>query len=162
MCTVWEKQFLSPGRIHGDWIGEVRDSGKDSAQNNRGQHFGNNMHAFNGGAVANATFPVMYAVGEEGRNFALFFDNTYKQRWDFTTSEWKVEASAGDLKAFIIVGEDLPSLRAEYMDITGRPPVRPKKPLAFGSQSTDLTIGPKQMTKSKLCAPINFRRRLNF
>lgn len=124
------EQFLTPGAFDGDWIGKVRDSGTDPSENNRGQFFGNNMHGYNGGAVGNATFPVLYAVGSENKNFALFFDNTYKQRWDFTAPEWKVETSGGALQGYLIVGENLPALRREYMDLTGRPPVPPKK--AFG------------------------------
>ena len=124
------EQFQTPGQTEGDWIGKVRDSGKDEAENNRGQHFGNNMHAYNGGAVGNATFPILYAVGPENKNFAFLFDNTYKQRWDFTTPTWKVETSGGALQGFVIVGADLPALRREYMGLTGRPPVPPKK--AFG------------------------------
>jgi alpha-glucosidase len=124
------EQFQEPGMTDGDWIGKVRDSGKDQAENNRGQHFGNNMHGYNGGAVGNATFPILYAVGPENKNFALFFDNTYKQRWDFTAADWKVETSGGALQGYAIVGENLPALRRGYMELTGRPPVPPKK--AFG------------------------------
>jgi alpha-glucosidase (family GH31 glycosyl hydrolase) len=124
------EQFQTPGQTEGDWMGKVRDSGRDEAENNRGQHFGNNMHAYNGGAVSNATFPILFAVGSENKNFAFLFDNTYKQRWDFTSPTWKVETSGGALQGFVIVGADLPALRREYMDLTGRPPVPPKK--AFG------------------------------
>jgi len=124
------EQFLTPGKFDGDWTGKVRDSGKDEAENNRGQHFGNNMHGYNGGAVGNATFPILYAVGPDNKNFAFFFDNTYKQRWDFTAPVWKVETSGGALQGYVIVGEDLPALRREYMNLTGRPPVPPKR--AFG------------------------------
>jgi alpha-glucosidase (family GH31 glycosyl hydrolase) len=124
------EQFLTPGKFDGDWVGTVRDSGSDPAENNRGQHFGNNMHGYNGGAVGNANFPVMYAIGKENRNFAFFFDNTYKQRWDFTAKIWKVETSGGALQGYVLTGPDLPALRAQYMDLTGHPPVPPKK--AFG------------------------------
>jgi alpha-glucosidase len=111
-------------------VGKVRDSGKDSNPHNRAQAFGNNMHGFNGGAVGNAQFPILYGVGRGNENFALFFDNTYRQRWDLTAQPWTVETSGGALRGFVILGPDLPSLRRDYLNLTGRAPVPPKK--AFG------------------------------
>jgi len=124
------EQFLTPGTAHGDWVGKVRDSGQDPNPQNRGQAFGNNMHGYNGGAVSNAQFPILYGLGNENKNFAFFFDNTYRQRWDLTSQPWKVETAGGELKGFVILGPDLPSLRRDYMILTGRPIVPPKK--AFG------------------------------
>lgn len=123
--------FGEPGVTEGDWVGRVRDSGHDDNKNNRGPAFGNNMHGYNGGAVGNAQFPILYAVGAQNKNFALFLDNVYRQRWDFTNkTKWQAQIDGGELRGYIFAGPDLPSLRRDYMTLTGRPPVPPKK--AFG------------------------------
>lgn len=124
------EQFIAPGSSAGDWVGKVREATPDSNQNNRGPAFGNNMQGFNGGAVGNAQFPILYAVGPGHKNFAFFFDNTYRHRWDFTAPIWKVETSGGVKQGYIMVGPNLTSLRQDYMKLTGRPPVPPLK--AFG------------------------------
>jgi len=124
------EQFLTPGKIDGDWVGKVRDSGTDGNPHNRGKPFGNNMTGYNGGAVGNAQFPIMYAVGPDKKNFALFFDNVHKSTWDFTAQPWKVETTGGELRGYIFTGPDLAHLRSTYMRLTGLPPVPPKK--AFG------------------------------
>jgi alpha-glucosidase len=122
------ERFQTPGVANGDWIGKVRDSGSDPKV--RGTEFGNNMGPFNGAMVGNAQFPILYATGLKDHNFALFLDNTFKQRWDFTARMWKVDVSAGELRGYIFAGPDLSYLRSAYMELTGRPPVPPKK--AFG------------------------------
>ncbi len=122
------ERFVTPGIANGDWMGRVRDSGDDPKS--RGVEFGNNMGAFNGAMVGNAQFPVMYAVGAKNKNFALFLDNTFKQRWDFSARLWRVEMGGEQTRGYIFTGPDLPYLRASYMELTGRPPVPPKK--AFG------------------------------
>lgn len=124
------EQFISPGSSAGDWKDKVREATPDSNQHNRGPAFGNNMHGFNGGAVGNAQFPIMYGVGSGHKNFAFFFDNTYRHRWDFTSKIWKLETTGGTKQGYVIVGPDLTTLRQNYMRLTGRPPVPPRK--AFG------------------------------
>ncbi|HUF65911.1 MAG TPA: TIM-barrel domain-containing protein [Gemmatimonadaceae bacterium] len=114
------EQFTDVGNPDGDWVGRERVPGDP---------FGNKMVGFNGGAVGNAMFPIMYAVGDGGLNYALFFDNVYAQRWDFRTDPWTVEAR-GPLRGYLIFGPDLPDLRSDYLELVGRPPVPPKK--AFG------------------------------
>jgi alpha-glucosidase len=124
------EEFLTPGKIDGDWVGKVRDSGTDGNPNNLGKEFGNNMTGYNGGAVGNAQFPILYALGPNKQNLALFFDNIFKHRWDFTSQPWKVESTGGDVQGYVITGPDLAHLRSAYMNLTGLPPVPPKK--AFG------------------------------
>lgn len=114
------EQFTEPGNPDGDWVGRERVPG---------DAFGNKMVGFNGGAVGNAMFPIMYAVGDAGLNYGLFFDNVYAQRWDFRSDPWTVEAR-GPLRGYLIHGPDLPDLRSDYLELVGRPPVPPKK--AFG------------------------------
>lgn len=122
------ERFQSPGIANGDWFGKVRDSGTDKKI--RGVEFGNNMAEFNGAMAGNAQFPIMYATGPKDRNFAFFLDNTFKQRWDFSARLWKVDMSGGPVRGYIFTGPNLSHLRSNYMELTGRPPVPPKK--AFG------------------------------
>ncbi len=113
------QQFVEPGNSDIDWDGRVREGGA----------FGNVMSPFNGGADGNTQIPVMYAVnGASFENYALFFDNTYRQRWDFTgKSQWKVETSGGEVRFYVMTGPDLLDLRKDYMELTGHPLVPPKK-----------------------------------
>ncbi|CAN5136295.1 hypothetical protein BH23GEM2_BH23GEM2_05430 [soil metagenome] len=114
------EQFTEVGNPDGDWLGKERVPG---------DAFGNKMVGFNGGAVGNAMFPIMYAVGEAGLNYGLFLDNVYAQRWDFRSDPWTVEAR-GPIRGYLILGPDLPDLRTDYLELVGRPPVPPRK--AFG------------------------------
>ncbi len=102
-----------------DWDGRVREGGQ----------FGNVMAGFNGGANGNTQVPVMYAVnGASNVNYTLFLDNKYKQRWDFTgTSQWKVEMWGDQIRFYFMSGPNLQDLRHDYMELTGYPPVPPKK-----------------------------------
>ncbi len=94
-----------------------------------GGQFGNVMAGFNGGANGNTQIPVMYAVnGATNINYALFLDNKYKQRWDFTgSSQWKVEMWGDQIRLYFMTGPNLQDLRHDYMELTGYPPVPPKK-----------------------------------
>lgn len=115
------EQFITPGEPDGDWTApnhQVRTPG-DS--------FGNQMVGYNGGAVGNAQFPILYALGAGEANYALFLDLPHKQRWDFAGNPWKVETSAEALRGYVFTGADLPALRTAYMDLTGHPPVPPRK-----------------------------------
>jgi len=115
------EQFTPPGQSAGDWTGRERVPGNA---------FGNLMYGYEGGAVGNAQFPVMYAVGEQKLNYALFLDDVYAQRWDFRTDPWRVSSRGDAVRGYVITGPDLPDLRRDYMDLVGRPPVPPRQ--AFG------------------------------
>jgi alpha-glucosidase len=113
------EQFIEPpGNPNGDWTGRVRTPG---------DNFGNQMIGFDGGANGNAQFPVMYAVGANNANYALFLDHIYKQRWDFTGNPWKVETLGDPIRGYLMTGPNLPALRQDFMEPTGHPPVPPKK-----------------------------------
>ena len=112
------EQFITPGNPDGDWTGRVRTPG---------DNFGNQMVGFNGGANGNAQFPVMYAVGANNANYALFLDHIYKQRWDFTVNPWKVETLGDQIRGYLMTGPSLPDLRKNFMELTGHSPVPPKK-----------------------------------
>jgi len=115
------EQFIDRGNSNGDWTGRVRTPGDD---------YGNQMVGFDGGSNGNAQFPILYALGPDYANYALFLDHIYKQRWDITGNPWKVETWGNQIRWYVMTGPDLPDLRKDYLELTGRPPVPPKK--AFG------------------------------
>ena len=112
------QQFVEPGQSDIDWDGRVREGGP----------FGNIMAGFNGGANGNTQIPVLYAVnGATHENYAVFLDNVYRHRWDFTSpSQWQVEVADGALQFYLMGGPDLLDLRRDFMGLVGRPPVPPR------------------------------------
>jgi hypothetical protein len=48
--------------------------------------FGNGFQGFQNAALGNVQIPVYYAVGSNHLNYAVFMDNVYRQRWDFTVN----------------------------------------------------------------------------
>ncbi|MBN1323906.1 MAG: DUF5110 domain-containing protein [Methanotrichaceae archaeon] len=115
------EQFQEPGTPDGDWTGWTRSPGNA---------YGNRMTHFSGGFTGNAQFPVIYTLGEGYSNFALFIDIPEALSWDFTATPWTVTSHAGIIQGYFMAGSNLPDLRHDYMELTGRPPVPPKK--AFG------------------------------
>jgi len=113
------QQFIEPDNSDIDWDQRVREGNK----------FGNVMAGFNGGANGNTQIPVMYAVNDSGNeNYAVFLDDTSRQRWDFTkASQWQVELSGKDARFFIMTGPDLLDLRKDFMGLVGHPLVPPKR-----------------------------------
>ncbi|MCB9852871.1 MAG: glycoside hydrolase family 31 [Phycisphaerales bacterium] len=127
------EQFDKPGEVNGDLGGRMRTPGCE---------FGNMLVQFHGGYVGNAQFPILYCVGDDNANFAIFVDDTAPQTWDFTKADaananggrtWTltVPKRSEPLRWFVIGGDDLPSLREQYMELVGRPPVPPKKMFGF-------------------------------
>jgi len=112
------EHFLTPGDANGDWVGKVAVPGNDD---------GNDTTSFNGGVTGNAQFPVMYALGDAGENYALFLDHLYAQRWDFTPDPWTIRTRGDRVRGYVLAGPDLPALRARYMELVGHPLVPPKK-----------------------------------
>ncbi|MCA9972349.1 MAG: hypothetical protein KC425_19140, partial [Anaerolineales bacterium] len=110
------EKFRTPGEPNGDWLGGERDIGL----------FGNEMEGFSGGAVGNAQFPILYALGAGRDNYALFVDVVYKQEWALAGDEWTMTTSADPLRWYVLGGPDLPDLRADYLELSGRPPVPPR------------------------------------
>lgn len=112
--------FLDRGSADGDWIrhGRFRTDGE----------FGNHFRDFWGGADPQLQFPVMYAAGPGKDTFGLFLDNVYKQDWDFASdSWWQVRMYGDNVRYYLMSGPDLRDVRADYMELTGRPPVPPRK-----------------------------------
>ena len=96
----------------------------------QGLDAGNGFQGFQCAAVGNVQIPVLYAVGNGGLNYALFMDNVYKQRWDFTDNPWRARMYGDQLRWYVMTGSDLRDIRADYLELTGTPPVPPRK--AFG------------------------------
>ncbi|MFZ0546053.1 MAG: TIM-barrel domain-containing protein [Candidatus Promineifilaceae bacterium] len=110
------EKFRTPGEPNGDWVGGEREIGT----------LGNEMESFSDGAVGNAQFPVMYALGPGLDNYALFVDVVFKQDWEFIGDSWTMTSPADVLRWYFMSGPDLPDLRADYMELVGRPLVPPK------------------------------------
>ncbi|MCL4202293.1 MAG: hypothetical protein KJ000_07345 [Pirellulaceae bacterium] len=116
------QQFVRLGSADGEWMRHGVREGKDL--------LGNGFVGFQDAAVGNVQIPVLYAVGASDLNYALFLDNVYHQKWDFGKFWWEVRMFGDQIRCYFMTGPDLPDLRADYMELTGRPPVPPRK--AFG------------------------------
>ncbi|GAA2776959.1 hypothetical protein GCM10020219_055080 [Nonomuraea dietziae] len=116
------EQFFMGGSADGDWVGRSRTPG--------GQ-YGNAMaYDTDNGPVGNAQIPILFAVGAANLNYGFFLDQVYKQEWNLTGDPWTVDTWGDQVRWYTMTGADLPDLRKDYMELTGRPPVPPKK--AFG------------------------------
>jgi alpha-glucosidase len=114
------QEFRNLGSADGDWT---------ALGLRQGLEFGNGFQGFQDAAVGNVQIPVLYAVGE-GVSYALMLDNVYRQAWDFTAAPWRARMFGDQIRFYVMAGPDLRDLRADYMELTGRPPVPPRK--AFG------------------------------
>jgi len=116
------EQFFLGGSADGDWVGRQRTPGGN---------YGNAMvYDTDNGPVGNAQIPVLFAVGANNANYGMFVDQVYKQQWDLTGDPWTMDTWGDQLRWYVMSGPDLPDLRKDYLELTGRPPVPPKK--AFG------------------------------
>ncbi|TYB64228.1 DUF5110 domain-containing protein [Nonomuraea sp. PA05] len=116
------EQFFTGGSADGDWVGRTRGPGGP---------YGNAMaYDADNGPVGNAQIPVLFAVGASNLNYGLLLDQVYKQEWNLTGDPWTIDTWGDQLRWYTMTGPDLPDLRKDYMELTGRPPVPPKK--AFG------------------------------
>ncbi|MBE2268646.1 MAG: DUF5110 domain-containing protein [Anaerolinea sp.] len=111
------EHFRNRGGTDGNWMG---------SRILPGNQYGNDLISFRGGNVANAQFPVLYALGQGSDNYAVFVDHVYQQAWAFSADPFVLRTSA-PLRWYMLLGRDLPDLRADYMELTGRPPVPPKQ-----------------------------------
>lgn len=125
------QQFIKPGQTDGDWVVHgLRDTGP----------FGNTLEVFDGGFVGNLQIPVMYALGKDLKNFGVFVTNPQKQKWVFSKEVWRAQVNGGDQISFYFMrGKNLSSLRKTYMELTGKPPVPPKK--MMGVWISDTAVG---------------------
>ncbi|MFP5331971.1 MAG: TIM-barrel domain-containing protein, partial [Acidimicrobiia bacterium] len=115
-------QFFLGGSSDGDWVGRTRTPG---------DNFGNAMiFDVDNGPVSNTQVPVLFAVGPASASYGIFVDQVYKQEWNLTGDPWLVDTWGDQLRWYVMAGPDLPDVRSDYLELTGRPPVPPKK--AFG------------------------------
>lgn len=112
--------FYTYNSADGDWVGRKRYCGP----------YGNVMSSWDNGATGNTQVPVAYMVGQGKQSYAIFMDNKYRQEWDFQTNPYTAQMYGDWLRWYVMTGDDLQDLRRDYMELTGRPPVPPKK--AFG------------------------------
>lgn len=117
------EQFFTGASADGDWVGRTRTPGN---------YQGNAMiYDAENGPVANVQIPVLFAVGDDTDSYGLFLDHTYKQEWDLTSDPWTVDTWGDQIRWYALVGDDLPDVREDYMELTGIPPVPPKKALGL-------------------------------
>ncbi len=101
---------------------------------------------FSGGRVANAQFPILYALGAGKDNYALFVDHVYPQFWAFNADPFVMQTTNAPLRWYVMTGRDLPDLRADYAELTGTPPVPPRQMFGlwvseYGYESWDELTG---------------------
>jgi alpha-glucosidase (family GH31 glycosyl hydrolase) len=111
------EQFLVAGEPDGSWAGRVRL---------QADRYGNALQPFQGGMVSNNQFPIAFFTGSGTDAFGIFYDNPLAQRWDFREDTWQIIVP-GQMRFFILTGPDLIDLRQDYLELTGRPPLPPKK-----------------------------------
>ncbi|HWV16333.1 MAG TPA: TIM-barrel domain-containing protein [Cellvibrio sp.] len=115
------------GKVNGERLadGGFRTSGEF------GNSFSNityNNGKYAGGTAPNLQFPVMFAVGDAGLNYAILFDSKLKMEFNLNQSPWQVRnRQASETNLYYFSGSDLPNLRSDFMELVGRPPVPPKK-----------------------------------
>ncbi len=114
------EEFIDVGSADGDWVGRNRFTGD----------YGNVQEPWNNGSVGNDQFPIAYFAGQGSDSYALFMDNPYKQVWSFDKEPWRAVMAGDWVRFYVMTGPNLQDLRQDYMELTGRPPVPPKK--AFG------------------------------
>ena len=113
------QQFFMGGSADGDWDGRTRSPGGT---------YGNAMvYDTDNGPVGNTQIPVLFAVGANNANYGLMVDQVYKQEWNMTGNPWAMNTWGDEIRWYTMTGADLPDLRNDYMELTGRPPVPPKK-----------------------------------
>lgn len=88
---------------------------------------GNSLMSFDDGNVESLQIPVLYALGAGLDNYALFIDHFYRLSWAFNTDPFTMRTAHTPLRWYVMTGSDLPDLRADYMELTGKPPVPPRQ-----------------------------------
>ena len=111
--------FQDPGTADGDWVGRVWDPLPNS--------YGNSLRPFQRGATSYAQFPILYGFGEAKDAFALLLDSVGKQMWTFNSEPYRAEFADDRVRWFAIAGADAREVRRRYMELTGKPPLPPKR-----------------------------------
>jgi alpha-glucosidase len=121
------QHFFAAGSSEGDWVAKLQQANVTKRTDGE---FGNSFAGYYGGAVPQLQFPVLYVAGPGTKSYALLVDNVYKQEWDLRGAWWWAGMYGDELRGYLMAGPDLLDLRRDFMELTGRPPVPPRK--AFG------------------------------
>lgn len=114
------EQFFDPV-ADGNWLGRTRTPGTGT---------GNRMVSYAGGQVGNLQIPVLLTF-QKNKAVGYFVDSPHAQTWNLSNSaSWSVNAYSNRFGLFIFTEDNFNSLRQDYMQLTGTPPVPPKS--AFG------------------------------
>jgi alpha-glucosidase (family GH31 glycosyl hydrolase) len=136
------EQFFNEGQ-NGDWLGRVRVPGNE---------YGNRMVGFEGGAVGNLQIPVLLTYQPAGA-VGYFVDSVEAQQWDLTQDTWSISSRGPGANMFVFTGDQLPDVRKQYLDLTGKSPVPPKA--AFGLWLSEYGYDNWSEAESKIAAQHN-------
>ena len=125
--------FHDPSTADGDWVGRswnARNHGNfryGFFVNGAGVGYDN----FHGGGPSVSQFPMLYALGQKleansFQNYGLFLDHVYRLSWDFDGPTWEAKTWGDQLRWFFFAGPNLKTLRRDFMNLVGRPPVPPR------------------------------------
>ncbi len=142
------EHFLTPGVANGDLEGQRIAPGNAA---------GNALTSFNGGNTGNAQFPVMYALGAAGENYALFLDHLYAQEWSFADSPWTVR-TGGRPDPRIYPGRCRPPLFAKRLQGADWPPAGPTAEAAQQSREPALSLASLSLCSGAPGAPVRRAR----
>ena len=143
------EQFYTTASADGDLVGRQRTAGGN---------YGNAMvYDTVNGPVGNTQIPVLFAVGDNTSNFGLFVDGVYKQQWDVTADPWTMDTYGDQVRWYVMTGPDLPDLRKDHLELTGKPPVPPKKHSGYGTPSSATTNWTELDTTQPTCARTSSR-----
>jgi alpha-glucosidase (family GH31 glycosyl hydrolase) len=115
------QQFADYDQPNGDWL--------RFKERVAGNSYGNEMVPYGpiGGKVGNTQIPMLYGLGN-GNAMGLFIDTPYGMVWDFKNpKQWKASFSGSELRYYYFVGKSLSDIRHEYLNLTGTPPIPPRK-----------------------------------
>ena len=71
--------------------------------------------------------PMFYGLGSHNQTFGVFVDSVYRMEWFFDQNPFRAETWGSSLRFFVILGDNLPQVRQQYMQLTGYSPVPPKR-----------------------------------
>ncbi len=87
-----------------------------------------------GHVTADIPIPLFLSTGSSGEGYGLYFDNSYRTRWDLgkqQSDRVRIEAEGGELDFYLIYGPRFESILERYTSLTGRPSLPPLWALGF-------------------------------
>lgn len=111
----------------GDWNGIDFDVAKKSGT--LGHMRGPNFFE---GAPSTSQFPIVFNLGPGLLNYGIFFDQQYRMTMTFSErGRYTYETNGDELRFFIMTGPDIKDTRKDYIELTGFPPVPPKRQFGY-------------------------------